>query len=185
MKDYSLESSPANELRQTQNACDDAWITDFLLRAQVGYIATRWDDQPFITPINFWFDKSQKEIYFHTYIEGRLRANIERHPRVCFAASETGSLLTSNKASGFSIQYASVMVFGTVSVLVDDEAKERSLYGLITKYFPNMYAGEHYRPLLKDELKKTAVYGLHIESWSGKRNWPEVANQIADWHPLE
>ena len=41
------------------------------------------------------------------------------------------------------------------------------------------------RPVTDQELRRTAVYELRIESWSGKENWQEHADQSADWPPLD
>jgi hypothetical protein len=120
-KNYALEVTPANEQRRPQNAMDDEWTRDFLLRAQVGHIATHWDEQPFIIPTSFWYDPQRREIYFHSNIIGRVRANVERYPQVCFEAFEAGSLLPSNAALEFSIQYQSVIAFGRIRILEDPE----------------------------------------------------------------
>ena len=115
---------------------DDAWIRAFLHTAKVGHIASAWDDQPFLTPSTFWFDEPNQRIIFHSNIAGRVRANLERNPKVCLEASELGKLLPSNIALEFSLQYRSVLVFGTVRILEDAEEKRVALYGLIKKYFP-------------------------------------------------
>jgi nitroimidazol reductase NimA-like FMN-containing flavoprotein (pyridoxamine 5'-phosphate oxidase superfamily) len=176
-KNYSLETTPANESRRSEYARDDAWIRAFLHQAEIGHVATRWDDQPFITPTTFWYDEAQNEIIFHSNIVGRVRANIERHPRVCFEVSEAGRFLASDIALEFSVQYASVIAFGKARIITDKEEKKRGLYGLIDKYFPDKRPGENYRPITDGELARTSVYAISIESWSGKENWPERAEQ--------
>lgn len=184
-KNYDLNITPANSQRRPQNAMDDAWTAAFLQRAPVGHIATRWDDQPFVTPTNFWYDPERHAIYFHSNIVGRLRANAERHPQVCFEAFEAGRMLASNVALEFSTQYESAVVFGEIHLLEDEEEKRRALYGLIAKYFPGMTPGKEYRPISDSELARTSVYAIAVEHWSGKRNWPERAKQSADWPPLD
>lgn len=183
-KSYEFEVNPPARMRRQELAQDDAWIKAFLQRADTGHIATRWEGQPFITPTTFWYDEGNHEIYFHSNISGRLRANSERHPEVCFEACHVGRLLPSNVALEFSIQYESVVAFGHIRLLESDEEKRRALYGLIVKYFPGMEAGRHYRPIVDSELNRTAVYAIAIESWSGKRNWHEVAEQSDEWMPL-
>ena len=183
-KDYSLEVTPANEQRRKELAQSDEWIRAFLQRALIGHVATRWDDQPFITPTNFWYDPDRHEIYFHSNIVGRVRANVERHDRVCFEASEYGRFLPSNVALEFSIQYESVIAFGMIRVLDDDDDRRRVLHGLLKKYFPAMTPGKEYRPITDQELKRTTVYAIAIESWSGKRNWKEQAEQSDEWPML-
>ena len=58
-KDFSPDVKPVDEQRRPELARDDAWIKDFLNRAEVGHIATRWDYQPFITPTLFWYDEER------------------------------------------------------------------------------------------------------------------------------
>ena len=183
-KNYSLDITPPSEIRRSEYACDDDWIREFLCRAEVAHIATRWDDQPFITPILFWYDQEHHEIYFHTNITGRLRANLERHEKVCIEASQLGRALPANTALEFALQYESAVAFGRGRLLEDDEERRRALYGLIAKYFPKMTPGVHYRPITEPELKRTAVFAVIIDSWSGKRNWPRRAKQSPDWAPL-
>ena len=184
-KDYSLETTPPNAIRRKEHARDDAWIRDFLTTAQFGHIATHWDDQPFITPTNFWYDPQTNSIYFHSNITGRMRANIEHHPQACFEASRSGRLLPSNVALEFSIQYAAVVAFGTIRVLEDPQECRRALTGLIAKYFPGMQPGQEYRPITDKELARTAVYEFKIESWSGKENWPDQADQSDEWPTID
>jgi len=106
---------------------DDGWIRAFLREAQVGHIASTWDDQPFLTPSNFWYDEANQRIIFHSNIAGRVRANLERNPQVCLEASELGKLLPSNIALEFSLQYRSVLVFGSARVLEDPAEKRAAL----------------------------------------------------------
>jgi hypothetical protein len=179
----STQVSPA-AMRRKELVQSDEWIAAFLQRAQVGHVATRWDEQPFITPTTFWYDAERHEIYFHSNITGRLQANSVRHPQACFETSQAGKLLPSNVALEFSIQYESAVAFGLIRLLSEPEEKRRALYGLIEKYFPGMQPGAHYRPISDAELKQTAVYAISIQSWSGKCNWPEKAEQSPDWEPL-
>jgi nitroimidazol reductase NimA-like FMN-containing flavoprotein (pyridoxamine 5'-phosphate oxidase superfamily) len=144
-----------------------------------------WDDQPFVTPTTFWYDEVNRRIVFHSNLVGRVRANLERNPKVCLEASEIGRLLPSNVALEFSLQYRNVMVFGTVRILESDEEKRGALTGLLEKYFPKMQAGREYRPSTDKELKRTSVYELKIESWSGKENWNERADQSDEWPALD
>jgi nitroimidazol reductase NimA-like FMN-containing flavoprotein (pyridoxamine 5'-phosphate oxidase superfamily) len=175
---------PLNKMRHPEYARDDDWIVDFLEQAQIGHIATNSDEQPYITPTLFWYDQEKHEIYFHSNITGHVRSNVERHPQVCFEASRAGKLLPSNIALEFSQQYESVIAFGEIRLVEDEAEKNRILYGLIEKCFPAMTPGEHYRPITEKELKRTSVYAIHIQSWSGKRNWKDRADQGDEWPPL-
>lgn len=178
------DRSPTAFQRLPEYQRDDEWIRAFLRVAQVGHIASARDGQPFLTPSTFWFDEENHQIIFHSNLAGRVRSNIEANPRVSFEASEMGKLLPSNVALEFSLQYRSVIVFGTVGLVTDEEEARRVLYGLIQKYFPRMQAGREYRQITDKELKRTSVYAIQIEEWSGKENWKDRADQSDEWTPL-
>ena len=182
-RDYN--STPTAHQRLPEYRRGDDWIRSFLLQAQVGHIATSWQGLPFVTPSTFWYNQADHRIYFHSNISGRLRTNLEHNPRVCLEASLMGRLLPSNVALEFSLQYRSVMVYGRVQILEEPDEKRAALYGLIQKYFPGMRAREEYRPITDKELKRTSVYAIAIEAWSGKENWKDQADQSEEWPALD
>jgi len=182
-RDYSR--SPTAHQRIREYSRDDAWIRTYLHKAQIGHIASTWDEQPFITPSNFWFDEENHRIIFHSNIAGRIRANIERNSKVCMEVSEMGKYLPSNVALEFSLQYRSVVVFGAALIIEEAQEKRSVLYNLIQKYFPGMEADKEYRPITDKELKQTSVYSISIEAWSGKENWEDSAEQSDEWPALD
>jgi len=147
----------------------DREIEAMLHKAQIGFIATSVSDQPFINPNLFWFDAANRRLYFYTATEGRTLSNVERNSQVCFSTAEMGKLLPADTAIKFSTEYASVIVFGEARVVGSDQEKRFGLQGLLDKYFPDLQAGEDYRPIISDELDQTAVYAIEIDAWSGKQ----------------
>ena len=180
-----IGQNPTAFQRRPHLTMDDAWIREFLKTAKVGHIATSVDGQPFINTSTFWYDEAGHQIVFHSNIAGRIRSNIEYNPKVSFEASELGQMLPSNVALEFSLQYRSVVAFGTARVVTDPEEMRRLLYGLIGKYFPALKAGQEYREIDEKELRATSVYVIKIEEWSGKENWAERADQSDEWQPLD
>ena len=183
-RDYSNQPPTAFQ-RRPHLTRDEEWIRAFLTQAQIGHIATSAEGQPFIHPTIFWFDEANHRIIFHSNVAGRIRSNVEASPKVCLEASELGKFLPSNVALEFSLQYRSVMVFGTAHLLTDPAEARAALYGLIGKYFPNMTAGREYRKITDKELRATSVYAMEIEAWSGKENWAERADQSDAWPALD
>ncbi len=151
----------------------------------MGHIATSVNDQSFLNPTTFWYDEENHQIIFHSNIAGRVRSNIESNPKVSMEASELGRLLPSNVALEFSLQYRSVVLFGTARIVTDAGEAKKLLYELIRKYFPAMTAGQEYREITEKELRATSVYAIKIEEWSGKENWEERADQSDEWPALD
>lgn len=185
-QNFDPQVRPPSQIRRNRqhNARDDEWIKAYLQQAQTATVSTAWEDLPFNNVTLFWFDEAQHRIIFHSNVMGRVRANIEKNPKVCFSCFEMGNLLPSNAAVEFSVQYRGVVVFGEARILDDQVAAREALYGLIQKYFPAMQAGEHYRPITDDELRQTSVYEIRITEWSGKENYKDRAIQTDDWTPL-
>jgi nitroimidazol reductase NimA-like FMN-containing flavoprotein (pyridoxamine 5'-phosphate oxidase superfamily) len=182
-RDYEF-ASPTAFQRLPEYQRDEEWIRAFLREATVGHIASARNGQPFLNPTTFWFDEANHQIIFHSNITGRIRSNIENNPRICFEASELGNMLPSNVALEFSLQFRSVIVFGEARLIHDPEEARTMMYGLIYKYFPTMTAGKEFREITNQELKRTSVYAIRIEEWSGKENWKDRADQSDEWPAL-
>jgi hypothetical protein len=99
--------------------------------------------------------------------------------------SELGRFLPSNVALEFSLQFRSVMVFGSAYILEDEQEQREVLHKLIAKYFDKMDLGRDYRPASSKELNRTSVYEIRIGSWSGKENWKDRADQSDEWPGLD
>ncbi len=167
-RDYA--EMPVDHIRRPDRAVtDDAWITDLLNRAPVGYLATIHESQPFINSNLFVFDAERHVIYTHTARVGRTRANVEGDDKVCFTVTEMGRLLPADEALEFSVEYNSVMVFGTAAIIEDADEQRHGLQLLLDKYFPHLKSGEDYRPIADEELVRTSVFRITISTWTGKR----------------
>jgi len=182
---YDLESRPENKQRLRDYVQQDDWIIDFLKRTPMGYFGTRWDEQPFVHPMTFWYDQDEHCIYMHGALIGRRDANTKRHEKISFCAAEMGKLLPSNKALEFSTQYRSVMVFGEIVEVTTPEEKAHCFYGLINKYFTEMEVNKDFSPIEDIDIKRTKAYKIKITSWSGKENWEEAAEVSPDFPELD
>jgi nitroimidazol reductase NimA-like FMN-containing flavoprotein (pyridoxamine 5'-phosphate oxidase superfamily) len=183
-RDYNNQSPTAFQ-RLPEYKRKEEWMRAFLREAPVAHIASARDGQPFLTPSTFWFDEENRQIIFHSNITGRIRSNIQNNPRVCLEVSELGRMLPSNVALEFSLQYRSVVIFGTAHLVSDPQEARRVLYGLIDKYFPRMTPGREFREITDKELRSTSSYAVQIEEWSGKENWKDRADQSDEWTPLD
>lgn len=167
-KDYLKQ--PLTKIRREDRAVtDETWIKDFLRQAPFGVLAMSHNGQPFVNSNLFVYDEAAHAIYFHTARVGRTPATVTANQQVCFSISQMGRLLPADVALEFSVEYAGVMVFGTASLLTRAAEKERALQLLLDKYFPHLQPDRDYRAITPEELKRTAVYRIDIDQWSGKQ----------------
>lgn len=168
--EQSLEQlEPHRPRRRDRAVNDEGWIRTFLKRAPVGVLATVEGEQPFLNSNLFVYDEDAHAIYLHTAFSGRTRSNIEGSERVCFTVYEMGRLLPARTALGFSVEYASVVVFGQGAIIQERERARDALHLLLKKYAPHLEPGRDYRAVTDDELQRTSVYEIRITAWSGKK----------------
>jgi len=165
-----VEPQDYSRVRRADRAVEDeAWIVALLERAAIGFLATVSEGQPFINSNLFVYDRPARALYLHTARKGRTRTNVEHDPRVCFTVAEMGRLLPADVALEFSVEYSSVVVFGRASVVEDEDEATTALQMLLDKYFAHLRPGRDYRPPVPEELKRTTVLRVDVESWSGKK----------------
>lgn len=161
---------PRAALRRRDRGKDEDWIRSFLRAAPMGFLATVGEDgQPFLNSNLFVFDEERHCLYLHTHRTGRTRDNVAAHERVTFSAAAMGRLLPAPEALEFSVEYCGVVVFGRGTIVAEADEARHGLRVLLEKYAPHLRYGEDYRATTDDELKRTAVYRIDIEAWSGKQ----------------
>lgn len=166
----SQEQDARSAVRRRDRAKEDAWIRAFLRAAPYGFLATVGaEGQPYLNSNIFVYDEERHCLYLHTHRTGRTRDNVEAHEKVCFSAAAMGRLLPAPEALEFSVEYAGAVVFGMGYVVEDEEEATHGLRILLEKYAPHLRYGEDYRHVTADELKRTAVFRVDIETWSGKQ----------------
>ncbi len=167
--------------REDRAVTDEAWIRAFLRRAPVGVLATASAGQPFITNNLFVYHEAENCLYLHTALQGRARATVEANPRVCFSVMEMGRLLPAGVALEFSVEYASVVVFGHAEIVTDRTAT-RGLQLLLDKYAPHLAPDRDYRPPIDQEVNRTSVFRITIEAWSAKKKEVAAGFPGAYWY---
>lgn len=160
-------------VRRRDRAEDDAWIEAFLERTANGILAVPDPDggAPHVNSNLFVFDRERHALIFHTARLGTLRDRVARDGRVeaTFHAYSMGRLLPDVRALEFSVEYEGVTAVGPIAVVDDPVAAEAALQQIMDKYAPHLSPGTDYETATAADLKRTSVYRLDIERWSGKR----------------
>lgn len=180
-------TTPPEEVRRRDRAKEDPWIRAFLRRAPTGVLATVRDGQPYLNSNLFVYDPGRHVIYIHTAQVGKTRANVEDDERVAFTAFEMGRLLPADEALEFSVEYDGVTAFGRGRIVEDAAEEEDALQQLLDKYAPHLRPGRDYRPITTEEVKRTSVFRVEIERWSGKQkkveaSFPGAFRYDPSWH---
>lgn len=163
-------SDPRVRMRRQDRAKDETWIREYLHAATWGFLALVGEDGlPYVHSNLFAFDEERRCLWMHGYRSGRMRSCVDACPQVAFSAAGMGRMLPGATALNFSVEYASVVVYGAARVVEDAEEATHGLRMLMEKYAPHLRYGEDYEGIPAKDLERTAVYRVDIEAWSGKQ----------------
>lgn len=164
-----------SQLRRSDRGKDEEWVRAFINQALHGFLATIGDDgQPYLNSNIFVYDEGRHCIYLHTHRTGRTRDNVEAGEKVAFSVAVMGRLLPAAEALEFSVEYCGVSVFGIGRIVEDADEAKAALQMILDKYAPHLRPGRDYRATTDEEMKRTAVFRIDIETWSGKQKEVEA-----------
>ncbi len=136
-----------------------------LERMTVGRLAVTTADGPYVVALNYLF--LEGDIYFHSGQAGRKIEALRTDPRVCFLVDEVGPQVLFEQGCGISQIYESVVCFGKAEFVEGPIEKRRILESMVQKFVP---ANHPFPPMKDQDVEKTAVVRIVIESMSGKAN---------------
>ncbi|OHC04480.1 MAG: hypothetical protein A3H23_06710 [Planctomycetes bacterium RIFCSPLOWO2_12_FULL_40_19] len=121
--------------RKDKEVTNQEEVEEILSNALVGRLGTCLNNIPYITPVNFVYDKDK--VYFHSALEGRKIENINSNPNVCFEIDKVISIIPGKqRPCASTTEYKSIIIFGDIQIVTDIEEKTFALNKLIEKYAP-------------------------------------------------
>ncbi|GHV01399.1 pyridoxamine 5'-phosphate oxidase [Spirochaetia bacterium] len=125
------------------------------------------DGQAYIVPLNFGYECINDELtlYFHGALEGKKIDILKKNPAVCFEMDGEHEFIDGEKTGSYSFAYASVIGFGIVHFLEQDDEKRHGLTVLM-RHQTGQDRDFEFTP---EQIRGTAVYTLKVNSFTGKR----------------
>ena len=139
-------------------------VFDILDASEICHIAFNYEGRAFVQPINF--GRHEDKLYVHGSYKNRMTTALVDAEEICLNVMVLDGMKLTRSAFHHSVNYRSVMVFGTVRELESDEDKLIGLKAIINHFVPNRW--EHCRPPDDKELKATRVLEISIDSASCK-----------------
>ena len=154
------------ELRRKERGMKTSRDMELLLeRMPVGRLAVTTAEGPYIAAVNYVFMGGS--IYFHSGLAGRKMEALRADSRVCFMVDEIGPQVLWEQGCGINQIYKSVICFGKAELVESPLEKRVILERMVQKYVPSSYP---HSPMKDQNIEKTAVVRIVIESMSGKAN---------------
>ena len=131
-------------------------ILDAGLMCHVGYVI---EGQPYVTPTAYW--REGDHVYWHGSSASKMLRHTEKGVPVCFTVALLDGLVLARSGFHSSINYRSVMAFGTAEKVTDDARKLASLEAFSERLTPGRWA--ELRPVNKQELKATTLLSMKLD----------------------
>ena len=161
----SMPTSRTRVMREPQRAVYDRntvnRILDEAFLCHVGFVA---DGQPYVIPTSYGRDRDM--LYIHGSAASRMLRNLGQGVPVCITITLLDGLVLARSVFNHSMNYRSVVILGTATLVEDPEQKIAALRALSEHILPHRWNDS--RQPNEKELKATSVLRIPIEEFSAK-----------------
>jgi nitroimidazol reductase NimA-like FMN-containing flavoprotein (pyridoxamine 5'-phosphate oxidase superfamily) len=149
-------------------------ILDEGLVCHVGFVV---DGQPFVIPTAY--GRVEDKLYIHGSPASRMLRSLQEGIPVCITVTLIDGLVLARSAFHHSMNYRSVVVFGTASIVSNPEEKLEALYAFTEHVVPGRW--EEVRQPSRSELTGTLVLSLPLVEASAKVRTGPPSDDEADY----
>jgi uncharacterized protein len=130
-------------------------ILDAGVMCHVGYTI---DGEPYVTPTFYW--RKDDRVYWHGSSASRMLRTIEKGTRVCLTVAMLDGFVLARSAFHHSVNYRSVMAFGTAHKVDDPDEKMQAMIDFVERLYPGRW--NELRPVNAQEIKATTILGMDL-----------------------
>ena len=149
-------------------------ILDAALLCHVAYCI---DGQPYCTPTAFWRDRDR--LFWHGSSASRMLRTLAKGTPACLTVAHFDGIVLARSAFHHSINYRSVMAFGSAALVETVEAKAEAMQAFVNRFFPGRW--EAIKQPNAQEMKATTIISMRIEEASSKTRSGPPADDEADY----
>jgi len=146
-------------------------ILDEAFLCHIGFVV---DGQPFVIPTSYGRDGDV--LYIHGSAASRMLRNLDKGIPACITVTLLDGLVLARSVFNHSMNYRSVVVLGTLSLVSDPAEKIAALRALSEHILPHRW--DDVRQPNEKELKATSVLRMPIDEFSAKmRTGPPIDDE--------
>lgn len=149
--------------RNDRAVTSPAEITEIMSRCEVLHLAIAAQPAPYLLPVNFGMEPDGMTLYIHGAMDGTKYGLLEQNNQVGFEMECTHGLVLDEAGHSCTMNYESVMGWGTVSELTAPDAKLHALDRIMAHYHAGAFP---YNPAVAE---RTRILCLKIQERTGKR----------------
>ena len=137
---------------------------DILDAGKICHVGFTLDDQPYVVPMAH--ARMGDQLLLHGSVASRLMKNLASGLRCCVTVTHLDGLVYARSTFNSSMNYRSVMVFGTARLITDIDEKRNGIQKLEDHLMPGRRADLRISTI--KELNATSLLALPIETFSSK-----------------
>ena len=146
-------------------------ILDEAFLCHIGFVA---DGQPYVIPTSYGRDGDV--LYVHGSAASRMLRNLSQGIPVCITVTLLDGLVLARSVFNHSMNYRSVVILGTATLVDDPDEKLKALRALSEHILPQRW--DDVRQPNEKELKATSVLRVPIQEFSAKvRTGPPIDDE--------
>ena len=150
------------EMRRTKQLMGNSQVEEILLRNTSGTLALLGDDgYPYAVPLSYVYHDGK--LYFHSASNGHKIDAVKQYPKASFCIIDQDKIVPEK----YTTHYRSVIAFGKVRLLEDQEEMRKIATALAMKYSSD-YA-EGIPAEIDDYMSRLAIIEMTIEHMTGKQ----------------
>lgn len=179
MSDNQFAIQKENKVRQLRDKAnyDETTVHQILDAGIVAHVAFVQDGAPVVVPMIYGRD--QNTIYLHGARKARVIRLLEQTERACMNVTLLDGIVLARSAFNSSMNYRSVTVFGTPTLVEGNDEKLRAMKLISEHSMPGRWA--EVRDSHDKEVKMTGVIALEIESASAKISAGKPDDEAEDY----
>lgn len=143
-------------------------LEEILSNAMICRVAMMDGDLPYIVPFNYGYRDGC--IYIHSAPEGKKLDLLGLNNKVCFEVEDGLELVKGEKACSWTTRYRSVVGYGSVEILSDDQSKQDGLEVIMAQHgAPELieFEPKNIKRMVILKLTITSITGKQSSNWSG------------------
>ncbi|KHF25501.1 pyridoxamine 5'-phosphate oxidase family protein [Solemya velum gill symbiont] len=173
------EKSGLNRVKRGRknSSYDQEVVYSILDDSEVCSVAFNVDGKAHVQPINF--GRSGDKLYMHGSSKNRMTSALLDSGEVSLSVMTLDGMKLTRSAFKHSVNYRSVVVFGSVRELTTDEEKLEGLKAIVNHFVPGRW--DYCRAPNRKELKATRVIEVEIQTASAKIDEYPPADEQEDY----
>lgn len=169
--------------RKDRQKTDPQFLIDLLRKAASCSIAVERDGYPLNHVAFFVYDEQNHEIIFHFSKHGFAGDEITNGKKVSVSVYRYGKLYTADRAVDFGCEYQSIIIYGTIRVLDNEDERMEAMRIFFDKFFPTT-PKDSYTDFTPDDTKPIHVVRVKIEDWFAKEHLVPEKAKSSFYYPV-